>query len=485
MKKGATQFMKKNLSFWGNIAVFTLCTALVIAASFYALSVRQLNVVYTPEASGESTAEITNPFCGFYKINGYVLAEDKTVKDAAAWCKRSCKDTPYPLMLLEINLKNYANQDLSTAALSQLDRIFTICEKQKKQIILRFLYDWDGKAKKTEPSDFYRIKNHIQQVSATVNKHADCIYILQGLFIGNTGEMNNTNYGDINQMRQLAEALAKNISSSIYLAVRTPAQLRGILYSRTPMAGQSEEGSLASRLGLFNDGMLGSVYDLGTYDDTPLTSGSEFTEQGTRSEELLFQNKLCQYVPNGGEVTIDNEYNNLENAISDLSTMCVSYLNADHDLAVLNKWKNSTYTGNDVFSGCNGYDYIRAHLGYRYFLKSSSLDFHAFMSDKAYLYLTIANVGFAPAYKQFDTALILTDQETGTSKRIQTKIDNRSIAGSDQSEFKIELDVRSLKKGTYQVKLEMKDPYTGNVIHFANTGSEESANVLVGTLVIP
>ena len=97
--------MKKKLSFWGNIAVFTLCVALVIAASFYALSVRQLNVVYTPADSKESTADITNPFCGFYKINGYVLAEDKTARDADIWCQRSCKDTPYPLMLLEINLR--------------------------------------------------------------------------------------------------------------------------------------------------------------------------------------------------------------------------------------------------------------------------------------------------------------------------------------------------------------------------------------------
>lgn len=140
--------MKKKLSFRGNIAVFTLCIALVIAASFYALSVRQLNVVYTPADSKESTADITNPFCGFYKINGYVLAEDKTAKDADIWCQRSCKDTPYPLMLLEINLRNYADQDLSANALSQLNRIFKICEKKKKQIILRFLYDWDAKPKK-------------------------------------------------------------------------------------------------------------------------------------------------------------------------------------------------------------------------------------------------------------------------------------------------------------------------------------------------
>ena len=259
--------MKKKLSFWGNIAVFTLCVALVIAASFYALSVRQLNVVYTPADSKESTADITNPFCGFYKINGYVLAEDKTARDADIWCQRSCKDTTYPLMLLEINLRNYADQDLSANALSQLNRIFKICEKKKKQIILRFLYDWDGKAQKTEPSDFYRIKNHIQQVSAKVNAHADCIYILQGLFIGNNGEMNNTNYGDIDQMRQLAETLAKNISPSIYLAVRTPAQLRGILYSRTPMAGQSDE-YLNSRLPAVNDtvttedGLKGEVHSV-------------------------------------------------------------------------------------------------------------------------------------------------------------------------------------------------------------------------------
>ena len=68
---------------------------------------------------------------------------------------------------------------------------------------------------------------------------------------------------------------------------------------------------------------------------------------------------------------------------------------------------------------------------------------------------------------------------------MKTEIDNRSIAGSDQSEFKIELDVRSFAKGTYQMNLEMKDPYTGQVIHFANAGSEESATVSVGRLVIP
>ena len=137
------------------------------------------------------------------------------------------------------------------------------------------------------------------------------------------------------------EELDQHISSDIYLAVRTPGQLRGILRNRNPLSStEADNGTLQSRLSLFNDGMLGSVYDLGTYDDTPLQSDSRLEEEGTRSEELLFQYKLCQYVPNGGEVTVDNEYNDLDNAITDLSQMHVSYLNSEHDAAVLNKWKN-------------------------------------------------------------------------------------------------------------------------------------------------
>ena len=66
-------------------------------------------------------------------------------------------------------------------------------------------------------------------------------------------------------------------------------------------------GSLQARLSLFNDGMLGSVYDLGTYDDTPLQPDSKLDEQGTRSEELLFQYKIWKYVAKGGADTVDKE----------------------------------------------------------------------------------------------------------------------------------------------------------------------------------
>ena len=49
-------------------------------------------------------------------------------------------------------------------------------------------------------------------------------------------------------------------------------------------------------------------------------------------------------VPNGGEVVLDNKYNDIDNAAKDLASMHVSYLNNAHDLAVINKWKKQTYT---------------------------------------------------------------------------------------------------------------------------------------------
>lgn len=477
--------MKKNNSAVGYSILFLLCAALTATVIIRFISARQLTATYESDNTQESNTLVQNPFCGFYKINGYMLSDSSTKKELISQVRKNCKDNPYPLVLAEINLQNYANSDLNSSAKQQLDTILTQYALAKKQVILRFLYDWDGKALQSEPSDFYRVKNHIIQISPVVNQHTDCVYIIQGVFIGNVGEMNNSNYSDINQIRQLIEALAESTDPQIYLAVRTPAQLRGILRTRTPLSSQDfESGTFASRLGLYNDGMLGNVYDMGTYDDTPITSGNSMDEPGTREEELLYQYKLCQYVPNGGEVTIDNEYNDIDNTITALSQMHVSYLNSEHEEDVLNKWKKSTYIGDNVFFDCTGYDYIEAHLGYRYFIQESHLDFHSIVGNDATLYLTIANSGFSSAYKKYDTTLLITNQDTGKTKRLKTNIDNRRISGNDQVTFKISPDIRSLKKGIYILALEMKDPCTENYIYFANAGSEAHDSVPVGTLTI-
>ena len=127
---------------------------------------------------------------------------------------------------------------------------------------------------------------------------------------------------------------------------------------------------------------------------------------------------------------------------------------------------------------------MEAHLGYRYVLTDSSLDFHSLLSDTATLYFTIENTGFAPAYKQFEVTLTATNTQTGKEETIATTLDNRGISGSDSSIFHQELNIRKWDPGTYEITLSMKDPVTGKIIHFANENETENDSVSVGTLRI-
>lgn len=467
--------------YFKNIFHITLYILCMLLALFIILSIfleRYLSVTYETTTLSPSTTILDNPYCGFYQMQGYTLA-DSPEQDATLWAQQFCESTPYQLMLIEINLKNYAASSLSGQALQQVEQILSICQSYKKQVILRFLYDWDGIALTTEPATCSQITDHMTQISSPVNTHKDCVYLLQGIFIGNHGEMYNSRFASSDDIRELMTHLANVMDNSIYLSVRTPAQLRSILKTQVPLASKhAYQGDLQSRLGLFNDGLLGSVFDLGTYDDTPLTSFSALDEKGTRQEEIRFQSRLCHYVPNGGEVVISNPCNDVASAVKDFSDMHISYLNADYDPEVFAKWKTSAYEGD------TGYNYIQAHLGYRYVLQASSLEFRPITTDSATLSLTIGNEGFAPAYLKFDTSIIVTNTETNESFTVDTDIDNRRITGSDSSTFMIDLDVRTWESGTYELSLSMTDPATELSIHFAHAGFENSTSIPLGTLHI-
>ena len=217
----------------------------------------------------------------------------------------------------------------SDALFTGFDSILGAWAGSNKQLILRFLYDWDGNASATEPSDIKIILKHMEQTASVYNKYADSIYILQGLYIGSYGEMHGSAHQDKNNIIRLARKLYNVSAPSIFLAVRTPAQLRAIT--------EGTDGLVTERLGLFNDGILSSTSDCGTY------------AEGKREQELEFQDNLCLSVPNGGEAIIENPLNNINNAVKDLRKMHVSYLNSMYDASVLDKWKASEYNGDGIF----------------------------------------------------------------------------------------------------------------------------------------
>ena len=240
-----------------------------------------------------------------------------------------------------------------------------------------------------------------------------------------------------------------------------------------PSAETAFDGSLSSRLGLFNDGMLGTANDTGTYGETS-ASADTYRSAWVREDELAFQNTLCNFVPNGGEVILDNPFNDLDRAISDLMQMHVSYLNSEHDLAVLNKWKNTVYDDEaSIFHGISGYDYIGRHLGYRYVIRGTSL-------DRSSLTIQLENVGFSVNYRRMDLQLTLVS-DTGEVLSYPLSDDSRFWTPGNSTELSVSLPLRELEKGTYTVYFQMTDPSLQREIMIANTFSHSEYGFQLGT----
>lgn len=317
------------------VCILAVCVTVVIlgVAGLYLYFVYNKKPVWTQADLTVTQEALHNPYCGWYQIYGYTLTdESQTAGQNPAW---SVLDTEISaavaqsesandrLALLQINLKQFADRDLTENALAELEHIITSWEESSCSLILRFLYDWDGNAQSTEPNDISQIENHMRQCTQILNEHKDNIYLVQGIFIGNYGEMHHSRFSSEEEQIQLFTVLRGSLDDEIYMAVRTPAQLRAVL-----AADHLDEGQAAViKTGLFNDGMMASESDLGTYTD--------------RSRELSYQDEVCLTVPNGGEVVSDTVYNDVENAMNTLQTMHVSYLNRMYDEKVLKKWKIS------------------------------------------------------------------------------------------------------------------------------------------------
>lgn len=441
-------------------------------------------VYYTAETFVKSSDPLQNPYCGLYHIIGYTLSDGYIMSEQSFGEADSYSES---LVMIEINLKNYRTAEISKKGLAQLDDILNAWEKAPKgtKLILRFLYDWDGIAQATEPDSLELILKHMEQISRPINRHRNLVYIMQGVFIGNWGEMHHSKFSDDNSVKALIQHLNKVIDPSVYLSVRTPSQWRTVNNLYEPPKNFTSLGvdnSLTSRLGLFNDGILGSESDLGTYGDTLKKDAVSPAYQGTRDEELAFQNRLCRYVPNGGEVVYNNNLSELKTAVSALETMHISYLNADYDGRVFEKWKSSIWTGNDAFKGCDGYSYIKARLGYRYAIDSCKIKKSGLIKPDYTLHLTVENIGFANALKPLDTSVILKNAETGEITAVPFNADLRSVGSKAKKTFTAKLPIKNLTPGDYSVYFSVKDASSGQQIFLGNKNEPTKDGYLLGRL---
>lgn len=473
---------KRIISFLAAFFVLSTVTSITVYTA-YTVYLKYFIVHLTPAENNITAEHLNNPYRGWYHIYGQVLSDTDPLNETAVLnvLNRSAEIT-----LLEINLCRYRTSDIGPNGLAQLDDLFSYWNKAGKQIILRFLYDWDGTPQKAEPDSISMIMRHMDQVAPVVNKYKSNIYLMQGTFIGAVGEMHSSNYSDSESMTKLIEHLANVIDPDIFLSVRTPAMWRTVNQTFDPITSDNAfQGTVASRLGLFNDGMFGSEYDLGTYGTSPLSEAKSFLAQGTLEDELAFQNQLCNYVPNGGEVVLNHPRSNFPDVLSPLTQMHVSYLDCDYDAQVLDKWRAATYTGSNCFQNTDGFTYIGEHLGYRYTIKSIDCSFRWNKDETAALAIQIENEGFAGSYRKFNSAITLVHNESGITYKLPLDFDNRFLSGGSKKTLRLKLPIRNYETGTYTIYFSMNDPELNRMILFANSFEQSTSHGYnVGTLSI-
>ncbi|MCI8292594.1 MAG: DUF4832 domain-containing protein [Hespellia sp.] len=451
----------------------------LVCLFFYFLYSRHVTIEKT--VFTESNRELKNYDCGFYSIYGFMI-QDEEVDFEKLVKEKYQNDTETRLTLIQINLQNYRNGEITQKGLANIEELFCALETIDKRLIVRFLYDWDGKALGQEPGNLATILVHMRQLKGILHKHQGEIFLIQGLFVGNWGEMNGTPYVNSTDMQRLASELEQVVDRSIYLAVRMPMQWRQITGLGEPSKDHLSVDSLAGRLGLFNDGMMGNESDYGTYGTEGANEVGIFAPW-SRHEELEFQEKLCRWVPNGGEVIVENAYNDFESAKKDLALMHVTYLNRDYDQDVFDKWAKETVKDDGCFDGMDGLTYIQRHLGYRFMIADVDIS-HSLFSDCLSAEISLKNVGFAPIYREPELRLMICGEEECFTYKIDQSL--RQLSGGTNREdiltLKVEIPLSGLSEKEYILYFSIVNPITGEHILLANEQEEEALGYVVGNI---
>lgn len=404
----------------------------------------------------ESARNLMNPGCGWYHVYSFKAqppADGRPVEEEV-WLDESCRREQLALALIDIG--EFRTLPISEDAMLHIRRIMEFFHRNRKQLLLRFAYDVEGKGMEREPLTLTMVKRHMEQIGRQLGPYLEDILVMQGIFVGNWGEMHGSKFLDDDSMRQLIDNLYRITGGRCFLAVRTPAQWRRIT------AGSMTGSGVEERLALFNDGIFGSSTDLGTYGTMNREKAGE-TGSWSRSEELEWQSRVLDAVPNGGEILSCQPLTGYRQAAQDLEDMHVSYLNSIYHPEQLDYWRKETVEDSGCWQGLSGYDYIGNHLGYRFTVLNVS-------EKKRKLQITIRNSGFGNLCEEAECFLV-TESGSGETACKLLNTDARDWK-SGQETVVTALLSREGSAGD-RLYLLLKRRADGRVIRFANQGADD------------
>lgn len=425
----------------------------------------------------EKSEVLLNPYCGFYAIYRF-FADSEKLQPEGAVIEGVTVESSHQLCLIEINLLHFNEKPLSKDSLQIVKRIFEHFTVLRKQMIIRFVYDWEGKGIVNEPKDISIVLNHMNQLSPLLKDYTNSIYILQGLFIGSWGEMHGSRYLSERSMSHLAKQLYDCSGEKTQIALRCPNFWRMLFQTNRPLDKFTAFTDIQrARFSLFNDGMMASENDFGTYGSISAMDSKHYSDKWVRLDELDFQNELCKYVSNGGEVINECKYNDALPAIETLRKMRVSYLHNAYDEKVLNKWKvNRSGADYILWKDRTAYEYIAAHLGYRFTIEDADM---TLLSGKGCIMrasVKISNLGFAPCYHKFIVKFVVRTATYINLKEYMVDTDTRMWMPGEKVEIQAIIPAIEWEQKNYILCIGISDPNSMQQVRIANTFSAPDYN---------
>ena len=389
----------------------------------------------------------------------------------------------------EGNYTEGTDYDLDEAFFKGIRGTLENCRKNGCTVGMRFRYDIDGKDD-PEPATFEQVFHHIDQIREDhfLDDYEDILMYIESGFVGKWGEQHGGKYTTPEYKAKLLGKMLEIVPDSVSVTVRTA----DTFYTWAGIKPDdladyvAEEGSDAARVGMYNDGYMGSDTDLGTY----LTPDREKT--------VKWMNTQMKHAYFGGEFSGDTGYakkfkNYLpENCIKEMYATHLTYINSNiwalyKDFKFESKYDidgadNSAYYGETV------YRFIRDHLGYRFLVTGSELSTEAAQGGSAEIHFSIANTGFANVIKKQKAAVILEKDGKTIIAPVDTDSQNWESAAVTDDGLLLNLP-GNINAGSWKVYLKLYYDTTGEntpdiCVRFSNVDiyNEDLGANYLGTL---
>ena len=341
---------------------------------------------------------------------------------------------------------------LSEDMLNMLDTILKKIKSNGGTAIVRFAYDDFQGTKNLEPS-LDMIFKHIEQICSVLTENKDAVSYIELGFFGPWGEMHSSDVCKPENVTKALNLMLESTPEDMKIGVRQPKYY--VDFAGVERAKLNEnitvKGTKEYRVGLFNDGYLGSQSDLGTFSNREI----EVSWLENQALHTLYGGEIVATHGNGE----NDKLNTAEYMSKEAFRTHTSYINYDYDRNVINSWKDEIYNGDDeLYNGKDGYLYIVNHLGYRFVLRNSNIA--KVDNNTINLKLDIENVGFANLVNNKTVSVILesdsnkyeilTDLDPTTwNTKDTSKLDFTITLPDDFEETEYKVYLRISKYGNY------------------------------------